>query len=128
MKCIVHPTGEAIEIAPGERYVDLPQEIAPKFGIIRWMPAGDGTFRPRVQVLENVIRVTEARQYGIHISRETIIRLGVAGFVSISQLAPMTICVSLESLLDHIDACKDPEFWTEERLVRYRKALPIFRD
>jgi len=128
MKCIVFPDQQEIEVAPGERYVDVPPDIVPKIGIVRWTPAGDGTYKPRVQVMENWIRVTEATRFGIHIKRETLIRLGTSGFISSNQPSPGMICISLDSLLEHIELCKDPEFWTEKRRTEYRKALPIFRE
>lgn len=125
-KVTIFPTKETVEVAPGEKYVDLPITLAPKVGIVRWVPVGDGSYKPRLQVMETWIRVTAAAQFGVHIKRDTLIRLGVAGFISISQPSPQNTSVSLESLLEHLERCKDPEFWTEARLVKYRRALPIF--
>jgi hypothetical protein len=116
-----------VEIAPGEAYADLPAEQAPRVGIVRWVPAGDGLFRPRVQLLENWIRTTHAPQFGIHIKPETLVRLGNSGFIKFSQTSPGHNAVCLESLLDHIEKCRDPEFWTTERRKQYTTAFWRFR-
>ena len=119
----IYPTKHCVEVAPGERYVDLPPSTVPKAGIVRWVPAGDGTYRPRLQIMETWVRVGNCEQFGIHIKRDTLIRLGSAGFIEISQPSPFTPSITVESLLAHIEAAKDPEFWTEERLERYRKTM-----
>lgn len=118
----IYPTKQTVEVAPGERYVDLPPATVPKAGIVRWVPAGDGTYRPRLQVMETWVRVGNCEQFGIHIKRDTLIRLGAAGFIEISQPSPFTPSITVESLLAHIEAAKDPEFWTEERLATYRRS------
>jgi len=118
----IYPTRHSVEVAPGERYVDLPPATVPKAGIVRWVPAGDGTYRPRLQIMETWVRVGNCEQFGIHIKRDTLIRLGAAGFIEISQPSPFTPSITIESLLAHIEAAKDPEFWTEERLATYRKS------
>lgn len=120
-------TDATIQVAPGERYADLPAELAPRVGIVRMVPVGEGLYKPRLQVMENWVRVTETEQFGIYISRDTLVRLGVAGFVPISQPSPQIITISLEGLLDHIEKCKDPEFWTERRMHQYRIANNGFR-
>lgn len=119
----IYPTKKTVEVAPGERYVDLPPASVPKAGIVRWVPAGDGTYRPRLQVMETWVRVGNCEQFGIHIKRDTLIRLGCAGFIEISQPSPFTPSITIESLLAHIEAARDPEFWTEERLDIYRKTM-----
>ena len=118
----IYPTKQTVEVAPGERYVDLPPATVPKAGIVRWVPAGDGTYRPRLQVMETWVRVGNCEQFGIHIKRDTLIRLGSAGFIEISQPSPFTPAITIESLLAHIESAKDSEFWTEERLAKYRRA------
>lgn len=123
----IYPTNQTIAVAPGERYVDIPPAKVPQAGIVRWVPAGDGTYRPRLQVMETWVRVGQCEQFGIHIKRDTLIRLGIAGFIKICQPSPMTPSISIESLLEHMEAAKDPEFWTEERLERYRRTLHTFR-
>lgn len=120
-------TSATVLVAPGERYVDLPPEHTPRVGIVRMVPVGEGLYKPRLQVIENWIRVTEAEQFGIFIRRDTLVRLGVAGFIPISQPSPQITAISLEGVLDHIEACKDPEFWTEKRMHIYRTANDCFR-
>lgn len=123
----IYPTNKTIEVAPGERYTDIPAANVPKAGIVRWVPAGDGTYRPRLQVMETWVRVGQCEQFGIHIKRDTLIRLGIAGFISICQPSPMTPSISIESLIAHMEASQDPEFWTDERLERYRRTINTFR-
>jgi hypothetical protein len=124
---IANTAGASIRVSPEEKYADLPADITPKVGIVRWVPAGDGTYRPRVQVLENWIRTTHAPQYGVHIRPETLVRLGNSGFIDIVQTSPGHNAISLESLLAHIERCRDPEFWTEARIAKYRTSFWNFR-
>jgi hypothetical protein len=124
----IHPTGQTIEVAPGTAYADLPPTHVPRAGIVRWTPAGDGTYRPRVQVLEIWVRVSHAGDYGITIPRDTLVRLGNAGFIELAQPSPGHTAVNLDSLLAHIEKCKDPEFWNKERRQRYREALWSWSD
>lgn len=119
----IHPTGQTLEVAPGERYADLPATHVPRAGIVRWTPSGDGTYRPRLQILEIWVRVTNAHEYGVTVPRDTLVRLGNAGFIELVQPSPNHVAVNLDSLLAHIERCKDPEFWNAERRQRYREAL-----
>jgi len=121
-------TTSSVEVAPGERYAGIPADIVPKVGIVRWTPVGDGTYRPRLQVLDTWVRTSELPQFGIHIPRDTIGRLGAAGFIEISQLSPRCPSVTMESVLAHIESCKDPEFWTEARVAKYRKTFWQFKN
>ncbi len=121
------PTTDEVQVAPDEKYADLPAPITPRVGIVRWIPQGDGLYRPRIQVLDNWIRVTRAAEYGIHIPSDTLVRLGNGGFIEISQPSPGYTAINLESLLRHIELCKDAEFWTPERRDRYRASAWNFR-
>jgi hypothetical protein len=125
---IANTAGHTIDIAPGEKYADIPPDKLPKVGIVRWIPCGDGTYRPRLQVMENWIRTTHAPQFGIHIQPETLVRLANSGFIQIAQTSPGHNAINLESLLDHIEACRDPEFWTSARKATYRRAFWNFRN
>jgi hypothetical protein len=124
----IHPISATMQLAPGEKFADVPPDILPKVGIVRWIPSGDGSYRPKLQVLEIWVRVTHAHLYGITIPRDTLVRLGNAGFIELSQPSPGHTAVNLDSLLAHIEACKDPEFWTETRQAQYREALWSFRN
>jgi hypothetical protein len=120
-------TGQSVEVAPGETLADLPEKAAPKVGIVKWIPQGDGTYRPKIQVLENWIRTTHAPLYGVHIKPETLVRLGNSGFIELTQTSPGHNAVNLESVLAHVERCKDPEFWTSARIEQYRTAFWNFR-
>ena len=124
----VHPTATTTQVTAGAKFAEIPEETVPKVGIVRWIPEGDGTYRPRVQILETWVRVSLAHQYGVSIPRDTLVRLGNAGFIELCQPSPCHTAVNLDSLLRHIEACKDPEFWNPERMTRYRAALGSFKD
>ena len=60
---------------------------------------------------------------GVSISRETLIRLGRAGFIRLRRPTPGLIEVHIGSLIDHFESVEDEEFWTPERTRQYREAL-----
>lgn len=47
----------------------------------------------------------------------------IAGFVEGTNPAPGTVLVSIESLLTHLEATKEPYFWDDKRTARYRAAV-----
>jgi hypothetical protein len=71
------------------------------------------------------VQVTDATESvdGIPLSRSTLLRLGRAGFIRLRRITPLSIQVHLGSLLDHLEAVEDPEFWDERNNRKYREAL-----
>jgi hypothetical protein len=116
-----------VEIKPGESLADLPAEIKPPSTFCRWLPVGAGYFRPEFAEPQNWIRATHALLYGVHMKPEHLVRLGNAGFIDIAQVSPGCTMVLLESILAHIERCKDPAYWTEARAARCREGFWNFR-
>ena len=119
------PAGAEIRVSPDaltRRVADLPAEHIPRIGVADWQPAGDGTYRPIVRIHECFVRVTDAERVS-GIPYLTLRRLISAGFCKGSQPSPGNVLIDLHSYFDHVDACKDPEFWTPARREKYRQAL-----
>lgn len=118
-------TGEIVEIAPGEKTADLPRTAVPKYGFVHLMRQPDGSYTPVLQSWGEMIRMTSdlPHRIGLNTDYSTLRRLLIAGFIKYRHFSPGTILIDLQSLYEHMDACKDPEFWTPERIKRYRQAL-----
>lgn len=113
-----------VEAAPGERVVWLRDEqIVQHYGVFAWQKLGDGTFAPCVRVHDTLVRLSEVAKHGIPIPWDTLRRLHLGGFVKCSQPAPGSIYIYIESLIAHLEAAEDPEFWNEDRRRRYSAAL-----
>lgn len=121
-KVTIYPQNKTIEVAPGQRVVDLAREDIPRVGVCDWMPAGDGTYRPVARIHELLIRVTEAERI-VRIPYLTLRRLVRGEFVKGVQITPGNVLIDLHSYYEHVENCKDPEFWTEKKRRRYSEAL-----
>ena len=113
------PTLRTCQVSPDQVMSDMPQSEAPRYTLAKWIPVGDGTFRPRLQTIEVWARMKDLPSYGIPLPPETITRLATAGFIEMRKVAPASLMVNLDSLYAHLEACKDPEFWTKERIAKY---------
>ncbi|HEY8898888.1 MAG TPA: hypothetical protein VIM61_00535 [Chthoniobacterales bacterium] len=109
-----------VSAAPGEKAVYLTE--APesrRSGVFTWQKLGDGTFAPVVRIYDTQVPISEILKL-VGISYDTIRRLITAGFVDGSQPSPGRILVSIDSLFAHLEATKDPDFWTPERVQKFR--------
>lgn len=112
-----------VEVSPGERCVWLRDEqVRQHFGVFAWQKLGDGTYAPVVRIYDTYVRINEVQSVGIPIPWDTLRRLATAGFVDYRQPAPNTIYICIESLVQHMEATRDPEFWTADRRARYAAA------
>lgn len=116
-----------VEVAPGQYAVgEIHPEDVPRFGVVRMMRQGDGSYIPVLKQSGQYVRM--ARELpdllGLKgLSSNTLYRLVAAGFVGSSRPAPGVIMVDLLSLCEHIEAAKDTEFWTHERRIRWSNAI-----
>lgn len=82
------------------------------------VPMGDGTFnvRPGKPVVK--CSVTQAcRITGL--KRDNIYKLIDADMIEFERPSPRKVVVYLESLIDHQRRSPDPDYWTEERRLKY---------
>lgn len=118
------------QISPGnwQPVHPLPAGAIPKkYGVVQFRLMGNGMYQPVIRLLEQEIRLSEHQGGEIlgcpGISYQTLLRLRANGFVRGRAITPKTTTISVESWLEHIDACLDPDFWTRERRSRF--ASPI---
>ena len=85
------------------------------------VPNGDGSYRAVPRQPKSQVTVTEAARVA-NCSRGTIYRLYNSGLVSGERRTPRKIVISLSSLQAHLEAVRDPDFWTDERRQRFEQA------
>ena len=85
------------------------------------VPNGDGSYRAVPRQPKSQVSVTEAARVA-NCSRGTIYRLYNSDLVSGERRTPRKIMINLGSLQAHLEAVRDPEFWTEERRRRFEQA------
>lgn len=112
-----------VQAAPDQRCVFLDQPIEDRrFGVFEWQKLGDGTFAPVVRVYDAHVRIAVIEKIA-DLSYDTIRRLIIAEFVEGSQPSPGVILVSINSLIAHLRKTKEPDFWTDIRIKKYRQAM-----
>ena len=119
-------SGDVIEVSPGKFTADqVPRAEIARFGFITLMRLPDGNYMPVVKTWGQTLRLTEdlCRNLGLDVSYDTIRRLINGKFLRVRRVAPNSILLELESLYDHLEAVRDPEFWTPERIKRYREPV-----
>lgn len=119
------PDNEIVMVTPTERarrVAAAPAKLIPQVGVFDWQPAGDGTYRPVVRMHELFMRMPQFAKI-VDIDYCALRRLVTAGFVEGRVITPGTIQVSVHSFFAHVEACKDREFWTDERRAKYASAL-----
>lgn len=110
-----------VRIAPNHKVADLPHEDVPTIAFGDWLPQGDGTYRPVMRIHAQQVRLSPDthRTLGLGIAYNTLKRLIRAGFISGARITPSCYVFNLQSYYDHIERCKDIEFWTPERIKTY---------
>ena len=95
-----------------------PSYRPPIFTPVDFVPLGDGTFRaiPRKPV-ELAPAALASKMTGMPL--KGLYQLYHAGFIDGTQATPRKILLNMASLLAHIEASKEPEFWTRERISRF---------
>ncbi len=107
--------GVTVEVVPGRKFVPLPPASVPHVAVCELVPAGDGTFRPVARLCPQWFSLNEAnlRGLGIGVSRASIKRLIVAGFVTGQQVTPGVYQFDYFSFREHVQRTCDPEFWDQ---------------
>lgn len=128
------PSGKkirAVEVAPGFLVADLPDgHECPIYGFISMESIGDQKFVAKVKIWPALLRLSEnaTEVLGLGMMNPRILkRLAFAGFIETIQFTPGTTLLNLESFFRHLDAAKDPEFWTPARLELYKQATAAVR-
>lgn len=119
-------SGDIIEIAPGKRMADqVPRADIARFGFVSLCRLPDGNYMPVLKTWGQTVRLTSDlfRDLGLDVSYDTVRRLINGGFLRVRRIAPNSIVLELESLYDHLEAVRDPEFWTEARIKAYREPV-----
>ena len=83
-----------------------------------FVPQGDGSYRAIPRKPQEKVTVKEAVRL-TNYSRAAIYRLYNAGFVEGERQSPRKILLHVASLRAHLEAVRDPEFWTAARRLRY---------
>lgn len=83
------------------------------------VPLGDGSYKAIPRKPKQKVSVKEAARIANY-PRSSIYRLFEAGFLQGERLSPRKIMIHVETLHAHLEAVRDPEFWTRARRDRYR--------
>jgi len=122
---------ELVEIAPGQWAVgNIHPDDVPRVGLVRLMRQVDGTYLPVLKLHSQYVRMTRdlGENVGLHgLSWKSLYRLIGAGFVESSRPTPNVILVDLVSLAAHVEAARDPEFWTPQRRAIWSQACAEFQ-
>jgi hypothetical protein len=82
------------------------------------VPMGDGSYKAIPRKPKQKVTVKEAARIANY-PLASIYRLFDAGFIEGERQSPRKIMIHVESLNAHLEAVRDPEFWTHARRVRY---------
>lgn len=83
-----------------------------------FIPQGDGSYRAVPRKPQATVPAKEAARLA-NFPLTSIYRLYRAGFITGERQSPRRILINVASLQAHLDAVRDPEFWTAERRLRY---------
>lgn len=133
-----------VEYAPGQWCALLPLEEIPRFGVVRFMRQGS-EWKPVLQGWTRYIQLAQfrpqnqqraqweidagvppgglAEHIGLDLSYNTVLRLYKNDFVRGCQPVPGRILIDLASLVEHIEATKDPDFWTADRREQFKRVI-----
>ncbi len=116
-----------VEIAPGQWTAgDIHPDDVPRYGLVRMMRQIDGRYLPVLKQHSQYVRMSHdlPELLGLKgLSPKTLYRIIAAGFVASARPAPNVILVDLLSLTEHVQAARDPEFWTDPRRRRWSDAI-----
>jgi hypothetical protein len=82
------------------------------------VPLGDGSYKAVPRKSQQKVTVKEAARIA-NSSNATIYRLFESGFIEGERQSPRKIMIHVESLNAHLEAVRDPDFWTHARRKRY---------
>lgn len=126
-----------VEYAPGKHCVFFGERPIPRYGVVRWVPAGDGLWRPMIRGWGKYVALRRffrpgatgkevhpmMRRLGLDLSYNSVLRLYKNGFITGLQPVPHKILIDLESLQRHLTEAQDPDFWTPERVRQFKETV-----
>jgi hypothetical protein len=122
---------ELIEVTPGQWIAShVHPDDVPRIGLVRLMRQADGSYIPVLKAQSQLVRMTRdlGENVGLHgLSWKSLYRLIGSGFVQSSRPTPNVILVDLASLFAHVEAARDPEFWTPQRRAIWSQAVAEFQ-
>ncbi len=101
-----------------------PAHVPPKpgpaalFAACDLVPLGDGSYKAVPRKPKQKVSVKEAARIANY-PLASIYRLFDAGFIQGERLSPRKIMIHVETLHAHLEAVRDPDFWTRDRRDRY---------
>ena len=115
-----------VAMKPAKRLTDrpLPEDgqpgasPAPLMTSCEFVPQGDGSYRAVPRKPQDKVTVREAARLANY-TRGAIYRLYKAEFITGERQSPRKILIDVASLRAHLEAVRDPGFWTVERKLRY---------
>ncbi|PTY03910.1 hypothetical protein DB346_02940 [Verrucomicrobia bacterium LW23] len=115
--------GELSECAPG-KFVQVGHGQAPKIIICDVVGNNDGTCRMVPRNFEKFQSLTDELLEAMgNVSRETLMRLIMGGFIEGIKVSPRVWLINLQSWFNHLDRCAaDPEFWNDKRVRHYNSS------
>ncbi|MFZ4764911.1 MAG: hypothetical protein ACOYMN_08135 [Roseimicrobium sp.] len=118
----------SIQVAPNVHVLPVDIRRVPTLGVFEWhrkaCHACGGGYYPVIRIEDAWMRVSEVEKLPLGLSAEVITKLIKGGFVEGCKAAPNSTTVNVASLLEHYEATsEDPEFWTREKLERYRNGI-----
>lgn len=93
-----------------------------RYGLAWLMRQADGRYLPVLKGHSQHVKLTRdlPAQLGFKdLSYRGLLRLVTAGFVASSRITPDVIHIDLASLVAHILATRDPEFWSRANRRKY---------
>lgn len=126
-----------VEYAPGQYAAVLGEEAIPRYGVVRWQHVGKNQWRPQLVgwgrhiSLRRFFRPSATgnephpllARLGLDLCYNSVLRLYKNGFITGSMPVPHRILIDIESLSRHLKESSDPDFWTEERIKRYKETI-----
>lgn len=96
-----------------------PQEPRPALlTACEFIPQGDGSYRAVPRKPQDTVPAKEAARLA-NFPLTSIYRLYRAGFITGERQSPRRILIDVASLQTHLEAVRDPAFWTADRRLRY---------
>lgn len=108
---------QEVELTPGHKSL-APVEM-PNYAIFQMRRLPNGDIRPTLVEWTEWIPITDKdlADAGIPVSRQTIRRLGRAGFLEIDRIVPGRYALSLSSWVAHMKAVREnPDFWSKSTI------------
>lgn len=113
------------EVAPGKFTADLPEGIVPRYGFVRLLRLPNGVYAPLLKTWHQTVRFSTklAQSLGLDCDYNTLFRLAKTGFLTAYQVSPGCHLLDLQSLHDHLEACKEPGYWNAKRRAQFREPI-----